>query len=47
LAGGFLGKTIDNVAGYRTTYEAFAIIALIAMMGTFALKSRDEEQRTL
>jgi EmrB/QacA subfamily drug resistance transporter len=47
LAGGILGKTIDNTAGYRNAYEIFALIAAIAMLSTFGLKSREDEQLDL
>jgi len=43
LAGGVLGASIDNIAGYRHAYETFAGIAVLALLGTFALKSREEE----
>jgi EmrB/QacA subfamily drug resistance transporter len=46
LAGGILGSSIDNVAGYRTAYEAFASIAVLTLIGTFALKSREDESAT-
>jgi MFS family permease len=43
LAGGILGASIDNVAGYRHAYETFAAVAVLALLGTFALKSREDE----
>jgi EmrB/QacA subfamily drug resistance transporter len=43
LAGGILGASINNVAGYRHAYETFASIAVLALLGTLALKSREDE----
>lgn len=44
LAGGIIGASIDNVAGYRAAYEAFALIAFLASLGTLALASREREK---
>jgi MFS family permease len=43
LAGGIVGSDIGNVAGYRAAYVAFAIIAVLATLGTLLLKSRAAE----
>ena len=45
LAGGIVGANIDDVAGYRDAYLAFAGIALVAALGTLALLSRNRERK--
>ena len=45
LAGGIVGANIDDVAGYRDAYLAFAGIALAAAFGTLALLSRNRERK--
>jgi MFS family permease len=44
LAGGVVGNDIANVAGYRAAYEAFAIIAVLAALGTGLLATRAQER---
>jgi len=44
LAGGILGGALDDASGYRTTYLAFACVAVIAALGTSLLKSRRAER---
>ncbi len=44
LAGGIVGSTIDDVAGYRNAYLAFAGVALLAALGTLLLASRTRER---
>ena len=45
LAGGVVGGRIDDVAGYRTAYEIFAIVALLTACATLALASRAKERK--
>jgi MFS family permease len=47
LAGGILGSANNDLTGYRNVYEIFAFIAVLAMMGTFSLKSRQAELQSL
>jgi MFS family permease len=44
LAGGIIGNDIGSVAGYRQAYEAFAAIAVLAVLGTLLLASRAQER---
>lgn len=44
LAGGVVGNDIANVAGYRAAYYAFAIIAVLAALGTGLLATRAQER---
>jgi len=44
LAGGLIGSDIARVAGYRLAYEAFAVLAACAALGTLALASRTRER---
>jgi EmrB/QacA subfamily drug resistance transporter len=44
LAGGIVGANIDDVAGYRAAYAAFACVALLAALGTLALLPRGRER---
>ncbi len=44
LAGGVVGSHHDDVAGYRTAYVVFAIVAVAATALTFALASRTQER---
>jgi EmrB/QacA subfamily drug resistance transporter len=46
LAGGVIGSHADAVAGFRAAYETFAAIAVVAALGTIALKSRAAERQT-
>ena len=45
LAGGVVGARIDDVAGYRSAYEIFATVAVIAALGTLALASQADERK--
>lgn len=45
LAGGLVGARIDDVAGYRTAYWAFAFIAVLTAGATLFLESRAKERR--
>jgi EmrB/QacA subfamily drug resistance transporter len=45
LAGGLVGARIDDVAGYRVAYGAFAAVAVLTALGTLALASRANERR--
>ena len=44
LAGGVIGSHHLVVAGFRAAYETFAAIAVLAALGTFALKPRNLER---
>lgn len=44
LAGGLIGSDIADAAAYRTTYLAFAALAVIAAIATRSLKSRTRER---
>jgi MFS family permease len=46
LAGGAVGSSIDDVAGYRLAYEIFAAIAVAAALATLLLASRADERKT-
>jgi MFS family permease len=46
LAGGIVGGRIDDVDGYRLTYDAFAAVAVLAALLTGALASRARERRS-
>jgi EmrB/QacA subfamily drug resistance transporter len=43
LAGGILGNALDDIAGYRATYLTFAVVAVVAALGTSLLKPRAAE----
>lgn len=43
IAGGIMGHAISDAAAYRTTYLAFAGVALLALMVTITLRSRRTE----
>jgi EmrB/QacA subfamily drug resistance transporter len=45
LAGGVVGARIDDVAGYRSAYEIFVAVAVIAALGTLALASQADERK--
>lgn len=45
LAGGAIGGRIDDVGAYRLAYEIFAVVAVIAVVGTFGLASRETERK--
>ncbi len=45
LAGGIAGARIDDASAYRLVYEAFAVLAIVTALGTFALASRARERR--
>jgi EmrB/QacA subfamily drug resistance transporter len=44
LAGGIVGAHDTEVAGYRIAYEAFTIVAVLAIGMTLALKSKADER---
>ena len=44
LAGGIVGSHPSDIAGYRTAYETFAAIAVIAMLVTLALHGKERER---
>ncbi|MGH7746967.1 MAG: MFS transporter, partial [Candidatus Dormibacteria bacterium] len=44
LAGGIVGDDLVRIAGYRSAYEAFAIVAVLALIATIALKPRAAER---
>jgi EmrB/QacA subfamily drug resistance transporter len=46
LAGGIIAAHSSEVAGYRTAYVAFTVIALVAAGLTLALKSKAAERRS-
>jgi MFS family permease len=45
LAGGMVGARIDDVAGYRLAYEAFAAVAILTALATLLLASRESERK--
>jgi EmrB/QacA subfamily drug resistance transporter len=45
LAGGVIGSQEVAVTGFRAAYETFAAIAILAALGTFALKPRRLERQ--
>lgn len=47
LTGAIVGSQPEAVAGYRLGYEAFAAIAILAMLVTFALDSRERERAAI
>jgi MFS family permease len=46
LAGGAVGAHIEDVAGYRLAYELFTAIAVLAVLATCFLASRENERKT-
>jgi MFS family permease len=44
LAGGIVGAHEHDVAGYQHAYVAFALVALVTVVGTFGLHSRTQER---
>jgi MFS family permease len=45
LAGGAVGGRIDDVDAYHLAYGIFAIVAIVAALGTLALASRADERK--
>jgi len=45
LAGGAVGNSIDDVAGYRLAYEIFSSVAVVTAFGTLLLASRARERK--
>lgn len=43
LAGGVIGSHAEVVGGFRAAYETFTLIAIVAALGTFALKPKAAE----
>jgi EmrB/QacA subfamily drug resistance transporter len=47
LAGGIVGVHQTDVSGYRTAYESFTVVAVLAVLLTLALQSKAAERRSV